>query len=156
MGSSDSKSVSGAIPMRRPLAAGLRAAVVLVLAPVALTQPVGETPAYRAGGLDVAVASPGHGVQQEKPGEGEDKNQRVTGNVVDRDGKAADRVQVEFDGPKRETVWTDSRGEFSFTGPPGDYLVTVKTGESQQQFEVRIEDNRLIPSTLELDPEPLG
>ncbi len=83
-------------------------------------------------------------------------DQRVKGKVVDRDGKPVDRAEVTLEGPKKGHVWTNSRGEFSFTGPTGDYTITVKAGERQQNFGVKIEDNQLKPSTLILEPEVAG
>jgi hypothetical protein len=80
----------------------------------------------------------------------------VTGKVLDRDGKAVERAEVKFDGPKKDKVFTDSRGEFSFSGPAGEYAVTVKAGNRHGDFAVQIEDNQLRPtSTLIIDPEGL-
>jgi hypothetical protein len=125
--------------MRRLLATVIGAATILALASPGIAQPA-------------AAAVPG--VQQEKPAEPDNQPQRVTGKVVDRDGKAVDRVQVAFAGPKKETVWTDARGAFAFTGPPGDYVVTVKAGDTNHEFRVKIADHHLTPSTLVIDPAP--
>jgi len=93
---------------------------------------------------------------QETPQKAKQKDQRVSGSVLDRDGKAVAMAEVGFDGPKKEKVRTDGRGEFSFTGPAGDYVITVKAGERQQKFKVKIEDNQLKPSSiLVIEPELL-
>jgi len=83
------------------------------------------------------------------------KDQRVTGKVLDRDGKAVNHGEVVFDGPKKGTSFTDARGEFAFTGPGGEYSVTVKAGSRKQDFTVQIENNQLKPSTLIIEPEGL-
>lgn len=81
-------------------------------------------------------------------------DQRVTGTVVDRDGKAVDRAEVHFAGPKTATVLTDGRGRFSFSGPPGDYTITVRSGERSQSFDRTIKDDQLKPDgTLVIEPE---
>jgi uncharacterized membrane protein len=93
---------------------------------------------------------------QGEPREPKHLDQRVTGKVLDRDGKAVERAEVKFDGPKKDKVFTDSRGEFSFSGPAGDYAVTVRAGTRHADFAVKIEDNQLRPSsTLIIDPEGL-
>ena len=79
-------------------------------------------------------------------------DQQVTGKVLDQDGQPVNRAEVRFDGPKKEKVWTNAQGEFSFTGPPGEYAVTVKAGERRQEFKVKIEHNHLDPSTLVIQP----
>ena len=81
---------------------------------------------------------------------------RVTGKVVDRDGKPVERAEVTFEGPKKGNVWTDALGQFLFAGPAGDYTITVKAGERQQDFQVTIEDNQLKPSTLVIEPDLLA
>jgi hypothetical protein len=83
------------------------------------------------------------------------RDQRVTGKVVDRDGKSIEHAEVSFGGPKKNKVFTDGRGEFSFTGPAGEYTVTVKAGSRRQGFTVKIDDNKLDPSTLIIEPEGL-
>jgi hypothetical protein len=89
-----------------------------------------------------------------QPQEPKRRDQHVTGKVLDRDGKAVDRAEVRFEGPKKDKVFTDSRGEFSFSGPAGEYAVTVKAGNRRGDFAVQIEDNELKPSsTLIIDPE---
>lgn len=81
-------------------------------------------------------------------------DQRVSGTVVDRDGKAVDRAEVHFAGPKTATVLTDGRGHFSFSGPPGDYTITVRSGERSQSFDRTIKDDQLKPDgTLVIEPE---
>jgi hypothetical protein len=92
---------------------------------------------------------------QAEPQEPKRPDQRVTGKVLDADGKAVERAEVRFEGPNNKVaaVWTNSEGAFSFTGPAGNYVVTVKAGERRKVFNVKIEDNRLIPSTLVIDPE---
>jgi carboxypeptidase family protein len=80
---------------------------------------------------------------------------KVTGRVVDRDGTAVSKAEVRFAGPKKGRVWTDAAGEFSFTGPAGDYTITVKAGERQQEFTAKIADNMLDPSTLIIEPKAM-
>jgi Carboxypeptidase regulatory-like domain len=87
--------------------------------------------------------------KKEKPAD-----QRVSGTVVDRGGTAVNRAEVTFRGPKQGAVLTNSNGHFTFTGPPGDYTITVRAGERSQSFDRKIENNQLKPdSTLVLDPE---
>jgi hypothetical protein len=81
-------------------------------------------------------------------------DQRVSGTVVDRDGNAVDRAEVQFAGPKTATVLTDGKGHFSFSGPPGDYTITVRAGERSQSFDRTIKDGQLKPDgTLVIEPE---
>jgi len=104
----------------------------------------------------VAAEWPGRTAQEAKA---KPADQHVTGDVVDRDGKPVRKAEVVFDGPKQETHWTDANGEFAFTGPPGSYTITVKVAATKQQqtFKVTIEDNKLKPSRLTLDPaDPLA
>jgi len=86
--------------------------------------------------------------QKEKP-----SDQQVTGEVVDKDGKPVKRAEVRFDGPKKDKVWTDDLGKFSFTGPPGKYVVTVKGNGLENEFKVTIEDNQLTPAQLITKPD---
>ena len=96
-------------------------------------------------------AAPRQETKKEKPAD-----QRVSGTVVDRDGTAIDQAEVSFDGPKKATVLTDAAGNFSFTGPPGDYAITVRAGERSQRFDRKIEGGKLKPkSTLVIEPEAL-
>ena len=78
---------------------------------------------------------------------------RVSGHVMDRDDKVVDKAEVSFSGAKKGKVWTNTKGEFSFSGPPGDYVVTVTAGERHQNFNVKIEDNQLKPPLLKMNPE---
>jgi hypothetical protein len=81
-------------------------------------------------------------------------DQRVSGTVVDRDGEAVEGAEVQFEGPKRATVHTNSRGHFEFSGPPGDYTLTVKLGDRSQSFERKVEGGQLKPSgTLVIERE---
>ena len=79
--------------------------------------------------------------------------QRVTGKVLDRDGKPIDKAELRFDGPKKQRVWTDAHGDFTVTGPPGDYSVSIKAGDRHQDFKVKIEENQLKPATLVIQPD---
>jgi len=83
------------------------------------------------------------------------RDHRVTGKVLDRDGKAVERAEIAFGGPKTGKVFSDARGEFAFTGPTGDYTATVKAGSRRQEFAVQIDNNQLKPSTLVIEPEGL-
>lgn len=89
------------------------------------------------------------------PPESKHASQRVTGKLVDCDGKAVDKAEIRFEGPKKDKVWSDAHGAFTFTGPPGDYTVSVKAGERHQDFKVKIEENQLKPATLVIEPAPL-
>jgi hypothetical protein len=91
--------------------------------------------------------------QNPKPPESKPADERVTGKVLDRDGKAVERAEVRFTGRKKGTVFTDSRGEFAFRGPAGAYAITVKAGARQQNFDATIEEHQLKPSTLVIEPE---
>jgi hypothetical protein len=96
---------------------------------------------------------------QEDQAKAKPADQHVTGDVVDRDGKPVPKAEVVFDGPKDETHWTDASGKFAFTGPPGDYTITVKVAATKQQqtFKATIADNTLKPNRLTLDPaDPLA
>lgn len=95
------------------------------------------------------------GPTQDPPAEQKRQEHRVSGKVIDKDGNAVERAEVSFDGPKRQKVFTDERGQFSFTGPSGDYGVVVKAGERRAEFKVKIEGGELKPSTLVIDPEVL-
>jgi Carboxypeptidase regulatory-like domain len=147
-------STVGATRMRRVLASLLGVGVVFVWASVGhAPRPAG--PAEPVRGALVAATPLGTGAQ-ETPEQSKPSDQRVRGKVVDRDGKAVDKAEVKFDGPKKGKVWTNSAGEFSFTGPPGDYVITVKAGDRHQDFKVKIADNQLEPSTLILEPKPVA
>jgi hypothetical protein len=114
---------------------------------VALSQyvsPISPQPA----GPDAITVSPQEPAEPSKRAE-----QRVTGRVVDRDGTAVSKAEVRFEGPKRERVWSNAAGEFSFAGPAGDYVITVKAGDRKQDFRVKIADNQLEPSTLIIEPK---
>ena len=87
--------------------------------------------------------------KKEKPAD-----QTVTGSVADRDGKPIERAQVIFDGPKKATLLTDAGGHFTFTGPPGDYAITVRAGSRSASFTRKVEGNQLKPTaTLTIEPE---
>jgi hypothetical protein len=115
------------------------------------------TPTPQTAGAQPSDQTGTAGTAQEEPRPprepAKSRDQRVSGKVLDRDGKAIDRAEVSFAGPKKNKVFTDARGEFTFTGPPGDYAVTVKAGSRRQDFRVQIDDNQLKPSTLIIDPE---
>jgi Carboxypeptidase regulatory-like domain len=101
-----------------------------------------------------AGVSPQDPPESQEPKKGKPADQRVTGTVVDRDGEPIDGAEVRFDGPKRATVHTNSRGQFEFAGPPGDYGITVRVGERSQSFARKIEGGQLKPSgtlVIELD-----
>jgi Carboxypeptidase regulatory-like domain len=87
-------------------------------------------------------------------GKKETADQTVTGSVADRDGKPIERAQVIFDGPKKATLLTDATGHFTFSGPPGDYTITVRAGNRSASFTRRVEGNQLKPTaTLTIEPE---
>jgi hypothetical protein len=75
----------------------------------------------------------------------------VRGTVADRDGKALTGLEVTFAGPKNATVWTDSAGSFDFTGPPGDYEVTIEVEGKAHKSRVKIADGRLQPDTFTIE-----
>lgn len=100
-------------------------------------------------GLPLSAVRTPAATQESKPAD-----QHVSGKVVDKDGKAVDKAEVVFKGPKRDKVWTDSHGAFAFAGPAGDYVITVKAGDRSQTFKVKLENNELKPSaTLVIEPE---
>ena len=116
-----------------------------------------DCPAQAVGGQSCDFASlrgaPRHTTssieQDPKPAE-----QRVTGEVVDVDGNPVESATVRFVGPKRDSVVTDSDGAFSFSGPPGDYTITVVAGTRTKDFTRKIENNQLKPSNrLAIDRE---
>ena len=73
---------------------------------------------------------------------------------MDKDGKPVNKAEVHFEGPKKDKVWTDGHGKFSFSGPPGTYVVTVKADGLETKFkEVKIEDNHLNPEQLVIKPQ---
>lgn len=133
--------------MRRISTNLLGVAAVFSIAWTQYASPLSPQP----GGPDAVAAVSAAQEPAEPPAKRAD--QRVTGRVVDRDGTAVNKAEVRFDGPKRGRVWTNAAGEFSFSGPPGDYNITVKAGERQQEFRVKIADNELHPSTLIVEPK---
>jgi inhibitor of cysteine peptidase len=80
--------------------------------------------------------------------------QKVTGKVVDRDGKGIASSLVTFSGPKKDSVPTNPRGAFVFEGPAGQYRVTVEAAGRSFTFDnVVIDDNnQMRPATLVIDP----
>ena len=87
--------------------------------------------------------------KKEKPAD-----QTVTGSVADRDGKPIERAQVIFAGPKQATLLTDAGGHFTFTGPPGEYAITVRAGNRSAGFSRKVEGSQLKPTaTLTIEPE---
>jgi hypothetical protein len=137
--------------MHRVLTSPICAVMVIVCASVGFAQRLTAAPidTHSAATAQEADTPPPPQASKRAP-------QHVTGKVLDRDGQPVDRAEVRFDGPKKDKVWTDARGDFSFTGPGGDYVVTVRAGDRQQNFNVTIEDNQLKPSTLVIEPEPFN
>jgi hypothetical protein len=144
---------------RKPFDLYLVLAYVLVAAAAVVWASTGSEravrPAENAG--QAPLATPGANAVQDAP-ESKRADQRVTGKVLDRDGKAVVKAEVRVDGEKKKSkVWTDARGEFSFSGPAGDYTITVKAGGREKSFSRKIEDNQLKPdATLVIDPEAVG
>ena len=80
--------------------------------------------------------------------------QSVRGTVNNRDGTALAGVTVIIDGPKDGKVSTDGDGVFRFSGPAGQYKLTVTSGNRTQDFTVRIDNNRLTPDVLTVSWTP--
>ncbi len=143
------KSDRDATPGRRVLSFGACIAVLTASVVSAPSLPpsrhVGAGPGFPPA---TAADQRREGAQEPKP-----QAQHVTGKVVDKDGNAVERAEVSFDGPKKQKVFTDARGQFAFTGPAGDYVVVVKAGDRRGEFKVKIENDELKPSTLIIDPE---
>ena len=76
--------------------------------------------------------------------------QKVSGMVVDGDGKGVPRARLTFSGPKNGPAVTNSEGVFVFQGPAGNYQVTVKAGDKSGTFGVKIAGNGMTPSKLTL------
>jgi Carboxypeptidase regulatory-like domain len=74
--------------------------------------------------------------------------QRVSGRVVDRDGKGLVGLRVTISVRRDETVLTDSEGRFFLTAPPGAHKITVNSDDKTQNFEVTVADGRLTPTEL--------
>ena len=75
--------------------------------------------------------------------------QRVTGKVVDRDGKGLEGLKVSIAARQGEPVLTDSEGRFFLTILPGAYKITVTAdGKTQKNFDVTVADGRMTPSQL--------
>jgi Carboxypeptidase regulatory-like domain len=143
--------------MRRIHTHAVGAAAFLVWMSVGLAQTPANEPTG-ASGKSIAGALPRHALAQ-TPEQKPAPDQRVSGEVVDRDGKPVENAEVVFAGPKRQSVRTGPRGEFTFTGPAGNYEITVNAGERHKTFPgMKIEDNQLKPmSTLAIEREkPLG
>jgi phosphatidate phosphatase APP1 len=65
---------------------------------------------------------------------------RVSGTVVDRDGKGLAGVKVTVKGEKTTAVWTDANGSFHFSARPGAYEITVKVGAKSHKFDATIDE----------------
>jgi hypothetical protein len=112
--------------------------------------------AWLAATAMAAASPPDRAASRQETKKEEPADQRVSGTVVDRDGTAIEQAEVSFDGPKKATVLTDAAGHFTFTGPPGDYAITVRAGERSHRFDRTIEAGELKPSgTLVIEPEAL-
>lgn len=72
--------------------------------------------------------------------------QRVSGRVVDRDGKGLVGLKVNISARQNETVLTDSDGRFFLTALPGAYEITVSGDGKTQNFDVTVADGRLTPT----------
>jgi Carboxypeptidase regulatory-like domain len=94
--------------------------------------------------FDVTIRS-GHlspeTLKLQKPAE-----QRVSGRVVDRDGKGLEGLRVSISARQGETVLTDSEGRFFLTTLPGTYQITVNDDGKTQNFGVTVADGRMTPS----------
>ena len=114
-------------------------------------------PAAATGVIDLRRVPVERSQDKGKPGQEKKEkpaDQTVTGSVADRDGKPIERAQVIFDGPKKATLLTDAGGHFTFTGPPGDYAITVRAGSRSASFTRKVEGNQLKPTaTLTIEPE---
>jgi hypothetical protein len=74
---------------------------------------------------------------------------KVSGKVVDRDGKGVASSEVTITGPKgaiKKT--TDSAGAFAFEGAPGKYAITVRSGGKSKSFQEEIGTDKPGPLTL--------
>ena len=112
------------------------------------------TPAATSGVIELLRGPVEQSQDQGKKEKEKPADQTVTGSVADRDGTPIERAQVIFDGPKKATLLTDAGGRFTFTGPPGDYAITVRKGNRSASFSRKVEGSQLKPSaTLTIEPE---
>jgi Carboxypeptidase regulatory-like domain len=79
------------------------------------------------------------------------REQSVRGKVEDGDGRGVPKATVSLAGPKRGTVVTNAEGFFFFSGPAGDYEVSVGVGEKSKKYPATIDRNRLRPETFTID-----
>ena len=99
--------------------------------------------------------------KEEKSNEEKSKEEKpapsvqVKGKVVDRDGKGVADSEVTFAPvaePKHETkLLTDSKGSFTFEGPPGKYTIRVNAGGKSKSFPAEVGNDKLEPSTLRVE-----
>lgn len=130
-------------------------AVGLVWASTSLAQgPAQAQQDDRSCGTNCSRVQSGAQEPQESQEKEKPPDQQVSGEVMDKDGKPVNKAEVHFEGPKKDKVWTDGHGKFSFSGPPGTYVVTVKADGLETKFkEVKIEDNHLNPEQLVIKPQ---
>jgi len=85
---------------------------------------------------------------EQKPEEPKPKASDVKGRVMNGDGEGLPGSKVTVVGPRNDTVWTDSQGSFHFTGPPGDYSLTVEASEGTRHFAAKIVKGKLAPDVF--------
>jgi Carboxypeptidase regulatory-like domain len=74
---------------------------------------------------------------------------KVSGRIVDRDGKGVASSQMTITGPKGSIkTTTDSTGAFAFEGVPGKYAITVRSGSKSKSFQQEIGTDKPGPLTL--------
>ena len=101
--------------------------------------PAAQSAASSAG--QAAAARTNRGLPQE-PAKRTD--QRVTGKVLDRDGKAVNHARGQLRRPEEGHKSSPTRAaSLPSPGPAGEYAVTVKAGSRRQDFTVKIDDNQL-------------
>jgi Carboxypeptidase regulatory-like domain len=74
--------------------------------------------------------------------------QRVSGRVVDRDGKGLEGLKVSIAARQGEPVLTDSEGRFFLMILPGTYKITVTADGKTQNFDVIVAEGRMTPNEL--------
>ena len=87
-------------------------------------------------------------------------DQQVTGTIRDRDGKGLAELKVQIMRPRPkpnqpgtvvDTVTTDSKGLFRFTGPPGDYALRVVVGGKPVDLNATIGRDGLDPAAFTVE-----
>lgn len=117
---------------------------------------VGSPVTVPVGALDLQL-DPIAGITSQDPPPPEPqkpKPTKVVGRVKNSEGRPEARAQVFIKGPddfERET-WTNGEGAFEFTGLSGEYRITIKAGDKEDNFDASIREGRLIPSEFTLQP----